>query len=76
MFEKQKLIKNTLQGLKEDFAWIEVKCTTNNEHYLYTINYIDNIYTINYKNSNYKKVKKVLKSAIRTKNEVVLIKMK
>jgi hypothetical protein len=70
------IIPKTLQGLKEDFAWIEIKCTTKNEYYLYTINYIDNIYTINHKNVDYKKVKKTLKSAIKTKNEVVLIKMK
>ena len=76
MFKTHKLIKETLQGLKKDFAWVEVKCTNKNEHYLYTINYIDDTYTINYKHSNYKTVKKVLKSAIKTKNEVVLIKMK
>jgi hypothetical protein len=76
MFKKHKLIKRTLQGLKEDFAWVEIKCTNKNEDYLHTINYIDDKYTINYKNADYKEVKKTLKSAIKINNEVNLIKMK
>ena len=76
MFKRHKLIKNALQGLKEDFAWLEIKCTNKNEHHLYTINYIDNIYTINYKNVDFKEVKKVVKAAVKVNNEVVLIKMK
>lgn len=43
MFKTHTFIKSTSQGLKEDFAWIEIKCTTKNEYYLYTISYIDNI---------------------------------
>lgn len=76
MFKKHKLIKNTLQGLKEDFAWIEIKSTDKNENYLHTINYIDDIYTINFKNADFKEVKKALSSAIKINNEVKLIKMK
>lgn len=74
MFKTRKLIKVTLEGLKEDFAWVEIKCNIKNE--LHTINYIDNLYTINHKNADYKEVKKVLKSAIKINHEVKLIKMK
>ncbi|MGH4121864.1 MAG: hypothetical protein ACREV6_02850 [Clostridium sp.] len=74
MFKNHKLTKITLQGLKEDFTWVEIKCNHKNE--LHTINYIDDNYTINHKNADYKEVKKVIKSALKIKNEVNLIKMK
>ncbi|NNU78381.1 hypothetical protein [Clostridium estertheticum] len=76
MFETRKLIKITLKGLKEDFSWIEIKCSNKNKHYLHTINYIDNKYTINYKNANFREVKKTLKKAIKINDYVNLIKMK
>ena len=74
MFKKYKLIKSTLKGLKEDFAWVEIKCNNKNE--LHTINYIDDRYTINHKIVDYKEVKKVIKSAIKINHDVNLIKMK
>ncbi|MCB2300268.1 hypothetical protein [Clostridium tagluense] len=54
LIENHKLIKITLEGLKEDFAWVEIKCNIKNE--LHTVNYIDYNYTINHRNADYKKV--------------------
>lgn len=76
MFKNRKLIKDVLEGIKDDFAWIEIKWQDEYNHYMHTINYINNKYVVDSKNVDHKEIKKIIKNAVKSNKDVKLIKMK